>query len=59
MVIFLKMFSFQVIKGNAIDPLRDAGSAMLTELSANKIFGNEDAIGKSIEVKMGGQSCGV
>lgn len=51
---FLKMFTFPVIKGNASNPLSSTGNAVLTENSAQKLFGKEDPIGKAIEVKLNG-----
>jgi len=51
---FLSMFSFPVLKGNAVNPLSDVSHTVLTQKTAEKLFGKEDPIGKSIEVKLGG-----
>jgi ABC-type antimicrobial peptide transport system permease subunit len=49
------MFTFPVVKGNAVNPLSSTSNAVLTELSAGKLFGKEDPIGKQVEVKLAGQ----
>jgi len=50
---FFKMFSFPLIKGNAENALKDLNSAVLSEATAKSIFGNEDPIGKIIEIQVG------
>jgi putative ABC transport system permease protein len=52
---FFSMFSFPVIKGATVNPLNDPGKAVLTENAAGKLFGKEDPIGKTIEVKLSGK----
>ena len=52
---FLKMFTFPVIRGNAFNPLASTGNAVLTNESAQKLFGNEDPIGKPLDVKLDGK----
>jgi len=52
---FLQMFTFPVVKGNAVNPLNSLGNAVLTQKSADKLFGAEDPIGKPIEVKLAGE----
>lgn len=49
---FLNMFTFQVINGNTKNPLSSTSNAVLTQTSAKKLFGDENAIGKPIEVKL-------
>ncbi len=50
---FLSMFSFPVLKGNKINPLKNLTDIVITEATAKKIFGNEDPIGKSINASAG------
>lgn len=52
---FFKMFTYPVVKGNAANPLSDVSNTVLTERSAEKLFGKEDPIGKPVEVKMAGE----
>ncbi len=52
---FLKMFTFPVVNGNAVNPLSDASKTVLTQNAAGKLFGKEDPIGKAVEVKLAGQ----
>jgi putative ABC transport system permease protein len=50
---FLSMFSFPVVKGNAINPLKNLSDITITEFTAKKIFGNDDPIGKTIKISTG------
>ncbi|MCO5286289.1 MAG: ABC transporter permease [Chitinophagaceae bacterium] len=50
---FLRMFSFPVLQGDTYNPLSSVSNVVLTKRSADNIFGKEDPIGKSIEVKIG------
>jgi len=43
---FLDVFDVKVVEGNAYDALRKPYQALLTETTAKKFFGNEDAVGK-------------
>lgn len=45
---FLKMFDFKVLRGDRINGLLKPHSAMITEETAKKLFGDEDPIGKTI-----------
>jgi putative ABC transport system permease protein len=45
---FLKIFTFQIVKGNSINPLARPNSVVITESIVNKIFGSENPIGKTI-----------
>ncbi len=42
------VFSFELIQGNPATALKEPFSIVLTETSAKKLFGNEDAIGKTL-----------
>jgi len=45
---FLHIFDFPLIKGDRATALEQPNSAVLTESVARKLFGNEDAMGKTI-----------
>ena len=45
---FLEMFSFPVIKGDKENPLNSPNSIVLTETMAEKYFGENDPIGKTM-----------
>jgi len=47
---FLQLFSFPLVKGNRAEQLRNVYSIVITEKLAKKLFGDEDAIGKSIKI---------
>jgi predicted permease len=47
---FLQLFSFPLVKGNPTTALNGVSSIVLTEKLAKKIFGNEDAMGKTIKI---------
>lgn len=47
---FFEVFSFKLLKGNANTVLSKPGSIVLTEKNAKKYFGNQDPIGKSLEL---------
>ena len=46
----LRIFTFPMLKGNAATALAEPFSIVLTESSAKKLFGAEDAFGKTIHV---------
>jgi putative ABC transport system permease protein len=46
---FFDVFSFKVIQGNGKTSLTEPNSIVLTESTANKLFGKENPIGKTIE----------
>ncbi len=52
---FFSMFSFPVIKGAASHPLANTGNVVLSETVASSLFGTEEPVGKSIEIKVGGK----
>jgi putative ABC transport system permease protein len=45
---FLKIFQYPFLKGNSNTALRDAYSIVLTESTAKALFGNEDAMNKTV-----------
>jgi putative ABC transport system permease protein len=45
---FLHIFDFPLLKGDRATALQQPNSAVLTESTARKLFGNEDPIGKTI-----------
>lgn len=49
----LKIFPFKVLKGSKINPLQKPNAVVLTEETAEKIFGAEDPIGKTIVMGSG------
>jgi putative ABC transport system permease protein len=48
---FFSVFSFKVLYGNAVDPLRDINSVVLTKEKAIQLFGEANVVGKTIEIK--------
>ncbi|EOR93500.1 putative ABC transporter permease [Arcticibacter svalbardensis MN12-7] len=47
---FFSLFTFPLIKGDAHTALKDPGNVVLTESTAKKYFGDEDPMGKVIEM---------
>ena len=47
---FLQVFTFPLLKGNPATLLNNMHSIVLTEKLAEKLFGNEDAMGKVIKI---------
>lgn len=45
---FLNIFTFPMVKGNPATALKEPYSIVLTEKTAKKIFGNDEAVGKTI-----------
>lgn len=45
---FLQMFDFKLLRGNRLDVLQKPNSIVLTQTAAEKLFGKEDPIGKTI-----------
>lgn len=48
--VFLSMFSFPLIRGDADSALRDLNSIVLTEAAAEKYFGTEDPMGRMLSL---------
>jgi putative ABC transport system permease protein len=46
---FLKIFTFPVISGNPFEELKEPFTLFITEEIAEKYFGNEEAVGKTIK----------
>jgi len=46
---FMKIFTFPVISGNPAEDLKEPFTLFLTEEMAEKYFGNEEAVGKTIK----------
>ncbi|MFT3702627.1 MAG: ABC transporter permease [Agriterribacter sp.] len=47
---FLKVFSFPLLQGDAEKSLNSVQNILLTEQLAKKLFGNENALGKSVRI---------
>src|SRR5262249_35643318 len=47
---FFKVFSFRMIAGDAATALTEPNSVVLTRTTAKKYFGNEDPMGKTLQV---------
>lgn len=45
------VFSFDIISGNVADMLKDRKAVVLTEAAAAKFFGNENPVGKNVEIE--------
>src|SRR3982750_4470363 len=52
---FFSMFSFPVLKGAKEHPLAGIGNIVLSKTMSNNLFGSEDPIGKTVEVKIAGE----
>ena len=46
---FLKMFNIEFVAGDINSALDEPHNIVLTEEMANKYFGNEDALGKTLK----------
>ena len=53
---FFKIFSYPVVKGNAEVALENPRSLVLTETMASKYFGDDDPIGKTLNIRQAGGS---
>jgi len=51
---FLSMFSFPLLEGSKSDALNELNNIVLTKDAAMKLFGNQSAIGKQIELNIQG-----
>ncbi|MNQ24147.1 macrolide transporter ATP-binding /permease protein [compost metagenome] len=50
---FFSLFPFKIIKGDAISALKDETSIAISEDIAQKVFGNENPIGKQVKIFYG------
>lgn len=48
---FLRVFTLPMLKGNPATALKEPHSIVLTEMSAKKLFGSQEALGKSVHFK--------
>ncbi|RYZ29393.1 MAG: ABC transporter permease, partial [Chitinophagaceae bacterium] len=52
---FFSMFSFPFVNGSAKSALNELSSLVLTSRSAKAIFGEEEAMGKTVQMQVGGE----
>ncbi len=52
---FFKIFDFELIEGNRMNPFPTANSVLLTQETARKYFGKTNALGEKIEIQLGGE----
>ncbi len=52
---FFEMFTFPVLKGNKNNPLEAKSSVVITEETANKLFGSTEAVGQTINILIDGK----
>src|SRR3954471_5225308 len=52
---FFSMYTFPIVKGDNISPLSDLGSAVISEVTAGKLFGKEESVGKTISTNISGE----
>ena len=50
---FLRLFSYPIVAGNKTEPLKEPFSMVLTRSIAEKYFGDEDPVGKTVMVHSG------
>jgi putative ABC transport system permease protein len=51
---FLRVFTYNVLKGNAVAALSKPNSIIITESAALKLFNSTDVLGKTLELEHGG-----
>lgn len=52
---FFSMFSFPVVQGDTDTPLNDLSAVVITETTANKLFGTQNPIGKTVDILIDGE----
>ncbi|HZH99823.1 MAG TPA: FtsX-like permease family protein, partial [Flavisolibacter sp.] len=50
---FFQVFDFKIKEGNTSNPFTGPNTVLISELEAKRIFGNEPAIGKDIQLTLG------
>ena len=52
---FFEMFTFPILEGNENNPLKEKNSVVVTENTANKLFGSAEAAGQIINILIDGK----
>jgi len=52
---FFSMFTFAIVAGNTTTPLGGVNDVVVAQSTATALFGQEDPIGKPVEIKVSGQ----
>lgn len=52
---FFDIFSFKIVDGQRQSPLANLGDIVIDQKTANSLFGNQESIGKSVEIKINGE----
>jgi putative ABC transport system permease protein len=52
---FFKIFHFPILEGNKQDPFSTSSSLVISERASKRYFGKESAIGKNLELELGGE----
>jgi ABC-type antimicrobial peptide transport system permease subunit len=52
---FFEMFTFPVLKGNERNPLQEKNSVVVSENTANSLFGKDEAVGQTINILIEGK----
>lgn len=52
---FLSMFSFPAVEASSVNPIESKSSIAITQKTAKRIFGNENALGQILNGHVGGQ----
>lgn len=52
---FFSMFTFPIAQGDKKNPLKDLSSIVVTETTANKLFGEKNPIGKTVTILVNGK----
>jgi len=52
---FFSMFTFPVLAGNTTEPLSSTSNVVISKTTADAVFGQEDPIGKKVDIKVDGE----